>query len=141
MKCRRGPSRKRADAGHRIAGKLRQRLAAEARAAGAEEHDVGRAGAQPRRGSADGGEVVALGRQPQQRQAAVGVARAQPVERLGAARQRVVESGRRNAVRADALCARVLDRLANGHRRLAVAGLYRLTGAAQRTHWQSVTRT
>ncbi len=32
-----------ADARHRVAGKLRQRLAAEARAAGAEKHDVGRA--------------------------------------------------------------------------------------------------
>ena len=39
----------RADARHRVAGKLRQRLAAEARSAGAEEHDVGRAVAQSRR--------------------------------------------------------------------------------------------
>ena len=44
MKCRRGGGAQRADARHREAGKLRQRLAAEARAAGAENDDVGRAG-------------------------------------------------------------------------------------------------
>ena len=37
MKCSRGAGAQRADARHGIAGKLRQRLAAEAGAAGAEE--------------------------------------------------------------------------------------------------------
>ena len=48
MKCRRGGSRNAPSAGHGVAGKLRQRLAAEARAAGAEEHHVGGALAQQR---------------------------------------------------------------------------------------------
>ena len=40
----------RLDAAHADAGKLRQRLPAEARSAGAEHHDIGRARAQPRGG-------------------------------------------------------------------------------------------
>ena len=89
--CRAG-----ADAGHGVARELRQRLAAEARAAGAEEDHVGRAVAQQRRVAEDGGDVVALLRQPQQRQRAVGVACAQELpKRLAGAGQHVRESAGR----------------------------------------------
>ena len=67
-KCRRGGSRKRADARHGVAGELRQRLPAEARAAGAEEHHVGGALAQQPCVAEDRGDVVAPLRQAQQRQ-------------------------------------------------------------------------
>ena len=82
MKCRRGGVAQRADAGHAVAGKLRQRLPAEARAAGAEHDDVGRAVAPagaPRRAIA--GEIVVLAGSRSSGSAAVGMARAQPVER------------------------------------------------------------
>ena len=85
MKWMRGGSRKAADAGHGVAGKLRQRLPAEARAAGAEEDHVAGAVTQQRGVAEDGGDVVALFRQAQQRQRAVGVARAKPGQRLAGA--------------------------------------------------------
>ena len=59
MKCSAAAVAQRAEAGHRVAGKLRQRLAAEARSAGAENDDVGGAVAKPRRGVVDGREIVA----------------------------------------------------------------------------------
>ena len=95
MKCRRGAARNAPTPGHRVTGKLRQGLAAETRAAGAEKDDVGRARAQLARGLADAGKIVALGRQLQQPQAAIGMARAQPVERGAAALQRIAESALR----------------------------------------------
>ena len=71
--------------------------------------------AEPLGGLDDGGEIVGALGQAQQRQRAVGMARAQPVERLAGTRQRGVEIAARNAVAADALVARVLDRLRDGH--------------------------
>ncbi len=68
--------------------------------------------AQPLGCRPDRGEIVALGRQPQQRQAAVGMARTQPVERALRALERRGEGVRRDAFAADALGARVVDRLA-----------------------------
>ncbi len=56
-----------------------------------------------------------LRRQAQQRQAAIGVAGAQPVQRLAGARQRVGEIGGRDAFRADALGPGILDRLMQRH--------------------------
>ena len=63
------------DAGHMIVGKLRQRLAAERGAAGAEDDDVARAIGQLAGGVANAGEIVGAFRQAQQRQAVVGMAR------------------------------------------------------------------
>ena len=91
-----------ADARHRMAGKLGQRLPAQAGAAGAEQHDIGRACRQPAGGLFDAVEVVTLRGQPQQRQSAVGMPRPQPVERALAAFQRSGESIRRDTFGADA---------------------------------------
>ncbi len=105
----------RADARHRVAGKLRKRLAAEAGTAGAEENDVGGTVGQPAAGLADRHQVVMGARQPQQRQAAVGMARAQGFERGAGAVERIVQGLVGNAVRPDALLARAVDGLDNGH--------------------------
>ena len=64
-----------------MAGKLGERLPAQARSAGAEENDIAGGG-----GEAPGGgrylvEVVAFFRQAQQRQRAVGMPSAQPAQR------------------------------------------------------------
>src|SRR5439155_24144038 len=88
-----------------------ERLAAEARSAGAKDDDIARASREPAGSGADRGEVVTPGGQPDQRQAAVGMARAQPGERLTSARERVGEVGCRDAPGADPLRTRVLDRL------------------------------
>ena len=116
MKCSRGPSRRTPSPGTPWSRELGQRLAAEARSAGAEDDDIARAGAQPACSGADRGEILARGRQAQERQAAVGMARAQPVERLAAASERVIERSGRDALGADALFARGLDGLDEGHR-------------------------
>ena len=79
----------RADAGHVVAGELDQRLAAEARSAGAEDNDVGGVLRQPLGGVGDGCEVVLARRQPQQGKAAILVALAQLLERSFAALQHV----------------------------------------------------
>ena len=63
----------RAERRHGVAGKLRQRLAAEARAAGAEPHHVGGVLLEQPRIAEDRRDVVALFRQAKQRQRAVGV--------------------------------------------------------------------
>ena len=76
---------------------------------------------------ADRGEIVARRRQAQQRQAAVGVACAQPVERRAGARQRVGEVGGRDTFRADALRARSLDRLDERHSGHGVIRARRIT--------------
>ena len=105
----------RADAAHADAGKLRQRLPAEARAAGAEHHHVGRAGAQPRGGAVDLVEIVASA--PAAAAAAGCRRRARRAASASAASlrsQRVVERRLADAVRADLLGARVVDVLRNG---------------------------
>ena len=66
---------------------------------------------QLRRGLAIVGEIVMRLRQAQQRQRAVGVARAQPVERAFGARQRGRQRVGGNAVRADVSSPRVIDGL------------------------------
>ncbi len=70
---------------------------------------------EPLRGFVHGRQVGALGRQMQQTQAAVGMARAQPVERLLGARQRIVQGRIGNAVAADRGLACELDILMNRH--------------------------
>ena len=81
MKCTRGGAAQRGHAGHGVAGQLRQRLPAEARAAGAENDDIARAVGEPPGCVANAGKIVLLFRQPQQRQAAVAMTRAQGFER------------------------------------------------------------
>ena len=84
-----------------MAGELRQRLAAEARAAGAEKHHVGRARrAAARRGLRMAARSSRCAGSRSSGSVAVGVARAQPVERALAARQRVVEGIRRRRLAA-----------------------------------------
>ena len=119
MKCRRGGVAQRADARHRVAGKLRQRLAAEARAAGAEDDDVGGAFARAAAaGVADAGEVVTRLRQAQQRQAAVGMARAQAIERGLGAVERVGRAPCRQRRAARRLFQRAVDGLDDWHARM-----------------------
>ena len=103
MKCNARRRAQRADARHGVTGELRQRLAAEARAAGAEDHDVGGVLGQPPAGVADRRQIVARFRQPQQRQPAIGVAIAQLVERAFGAIERSFERLVGDAVRADVL--------------------------------------
>jgi hypothetical protein len=64
---------------------------------------------QPPRRLADRREIIAPLRQAQERQAAVGVARLEPVERRGGARERGIEGGGAGALGADHLRARGLD--------------------------------
>ena len=111
MKCRRGGARSAPTPGTRVAGKLRQRLPAEAGAAGAEEDDVGGVFGEPAAGVADRRQIVMGFRQPQQRQAAVGMARAQGIERGLGAVERGVERLVGNAVRPDVLFQRAVDGL------------------------------
>ncbi len=108
-------SAQRADAGHRVAGKLRQRLPAQAGAAGAEQNDVGGIFGQAARSIADRHQIVMGFRQPQQRQRAVGVARAQNFERPFGAAERIVQGLFGDAVRPDALLARAVDGLDDCH--------------------------
>ena len=115
MKCRRGGARSAADARHRVTGKLRQRLAAEAGPAGAEDHDVGGVLGKPLAGLADRRQIVAGFRQPQQRQAAIGVARAQPLERALGAIERGAQRLVGDAVRADVAFKRAVDGLVYRH--------------------------
>ena len=81
-----------ADTGDGVACQLRQSLAAEARTAGAEDHDVTCAFLQTAGRLADQIEIVGLLRQAKQRQRAIFVARAQPGQRIGGARERSIES-------------------------------------------------
>src|SRR3974390_1997192 len=98
-----------------MAAELGQRLAAEARSAGAEKHDVARALSEPGCGRGDAGQIPALLRQKQQRQAAVGVPGAQPGERFFGAGHSVGERAGADAVRADALGPCKLNRPVQGH--------------------------
>ena len=82
-----------ADAFDGVVGELGEGLPAEARSTGAEDDDVGRVAGEPRRGGADRVDIVVPRRQPQQGQRAVGMPRPDPVERAGAARQRLVQCG------------------------------------------------
>ncbi len=107
-----------ADAGHRIEGELRQRLAAERGAAGAENDDVGGALAEPGGGLLDAGEVVLLLGQAQQRQRALGVMLPQPVERALGTGKRIGQRAVGQAVLADGLGERAVDGLNQGHRAL-----------------------
>jgi hypothetical protein len=61
------PLAQQAHARHRMARELSQRLAAEARSAGAENHDVAGALPQTGRGGLDGGDIAALGGHAQER--------------------------------------------------------------------------
>ncbi len=108
------------EAGQRVSRELRQRLPAQARTAGAQEHDVGRARFQPARSLGDLGEVALLGRKPHEAQAAVTVARAQSVERSVAALESIAQVGIRDAVRADRSFGCELDGLEKWHRRSTV---------------------
>ena len=62
-------------------------------------------------------QVVVLAGQPQQRQAAVGMARAQPVERGLGARKRRIQGLGANAVRPDVLFEGAVDGLDDSHGR------------------------
>ncbi len=103
------PVAERAGAFDGVVGKLRERLSAEARSAGAENDDVGRVAGEPRAGGADGMDIVVPFRQPQQRQRAVGMPRPDPVERSRGALERIVQRGGVDAVGSDALLERAVD--------------------------------
>ena len=114
MQARRLPQR--ADAGHARTGELRQRLAAEARSAGAEDHDVGRAGGKlagglggSRRGRRSGPGSRSSGRPPSAWRAR-SQASASPVRA-----ERIGERRGRDAAGADAFRTRIVDRLDDGH--------------------------
>ena len=107
--------RENADPGHVEVGKLRQRLASERGAAGAEYHDVGCSLLQPGRGLANRGEIVLLLRQAQQRQRAFGIMPAQAVQRAFCASERRTKRGIGYTVRADVFVQRTVDRLIEGH--------------------------
>ena len=115
MKCMRGAGTERFRAPHADVSKLRQRLPAEAGAAGAEHDHIGRAVAQPGGSLLDLAEIGRFRRQTQQRQAFVRMRLAQPVERALAAAQHIVERGFRHAMRADRLGSRVFDVLLKRH--------------------------
>ncbi len=126
-----------ADAGNRVAGQLRQRLPAQAGAAGAEQHDVAGAFRDPAGGVADAGEVVPAFRQAQQRQTAVGMTRAQGFERGAGAAERIVQRLVGNAVRPDVFFKRTVDGLDDGHGQshsvvmpALVAGIYAFGSSA-----------
>src|SRR5689334_655140 len=96
--------------------KLRQCLPAEARAAGAEEHNVSRTSrAETPRRILDRDQVVVLGGKPQQRQAAVGMARTQPSKRRLGPPKHLGERRRRYAVWSDFVGKRKIDRLLEAH--------------------------
>ena len=118
----------RADARHRVAGKLHQRLAAQAGTAGAEEDDVGGVFGQPAAGLPDRHQIVMGFRQPQQRQAAIGVARAQAFERGVGAIERGVQGLVGNAVRPDAFFERAVDGLDQGHGGTLMTVIVRASG-------------
>ena len=105
------------DAGHRVTGELGQRLAAQAGAAGAENDDVGCVLRQPLGGVADRLQIVMGLRQLEQRQAAVGMARAQGFQRAVGTRERCVQRFVGNALRPDVLFERAVDGLCDRHRR------------------------
>ncbi len=105
----------RTDTRHAVPGQLRQRLPAEARAAGAEQHDVGGAVGQPPRLVLDWVQIVMLAGQPQQRQAAIGMARAQDFERRFGAPERRLQRVVGDAVPADVALACAVDGLDDWH--------------------------
>jgi hypothetical protein len=88
------PGAQRTDPRHRMTGELRQRLAAEARSTGSEDHNVGCSRGELAAGFADCGEIVAAPRQLQEGQAAIAIARYKPGERFARAPERVVVSSR-----------------------------------------------
>ena len=102
-------------AGNAPAAKLRQRLAAKARSAGAEEHQ--RLGILGERGEsfARGRDVVAPLRHAQQRQRAGGIGFAQGVEAWLKPIEIAIELGLRQAGRADACLKAAFDRLQQRH--------------------------
>ncbi len=96
---------------HPAAGELRHRLAAEARPAGAEKDDVSGTGHQPLRRALDGCDIIGLFWEPQQRQLAVRMARPDPCQRTGTARQRIGIGRGRHAAAADTLLTGIVDGL------------------------------
>src|SRR5882757_4820096 len=92
MQTRSGAQR--TDPRHRMAGELRQHLAAEARSACSEDHNVGCTRGELAAGFADCSEIVAAARQLQEGQGAIAIARDEPGERFTRAPERVVVSSR-----------------------------------------------
>jgi hypothetical protein len=105
----------RVDAGHRVTGELRQRLAAQAGAAGTEKDDVGSVLCQPLAGVADLRQIAMRARQREQRQAAIGVTLAEGFERGLGAVERGFQGAVGNAVRPDVLLQRAVDGLGDRH--------------------------
>jgi hypothetical protein len=100
---------------HGIVAQLRQGLAAEARAAGAEEDHVGRLAREARGGVADGGQVVARARHVQEGQAAASVVLAQARERVVDEPQGRLDGHLGKAAGADGAGQRLVDRLLESH--------------------------
>ncbi len=108
------PIAQQAQAGHSVAAQLRQRLSAKARSASAEKHDVARVLAQAFCGLRHLIEVGGFLRQSQQRQLAVGMTRAQPVEGAGGICQGRIEALSGNSA-TDAVRKRKIDGLDKRH--------------------------
>ena len=77
-------------------------------------------------------------RQAQQRQAAIGVAGAQPIERALGSCQHSVECPRTDAVRPDVLFTRTLDRLGDVHTGICLESRGRRNGRNQRNCYSVV---
>ena len=103
------------EARHGVVRELRQRLAAEARSAGAEEDDVRGAVPEPRRGGADRVEVPGLGRQAKERQAPARVVLGEALRGARDAGPRRVERRLRQPGLADVRREREIDRLLQRH--------------------------
>ena len=100
---------------HGVVAQLRQGLPAEARAAGAEEDDVGRLAREPRRRGADGAEIVARARHVQERQPAARVVLAQARQRVLDEPQAGLDRHLGKAAGADGAGQRLIDRLLDSH--------------------------
>jgi hypothetical protein len=105
----------RADAGHAITGELRQRLAAQAGAACAEENDVGCIEHELAARLTRLHQALMAFRQAQQRQCTICVPPPQPVERGFSPIQRGLVCLGGNTVRADVLFEGAINRLLDGH--------------------------
>jgi hypothetical protein len=107
-----------ADARNRVAGELRQSLAAETGSAGAKKDDVGGAGTQPLGRCERRGEVVLAFGKTEQRQPAVLMPRTQPIQGGCRARQCRFKIGLCDTMRPDPFGSRAGDRLLEAHRGL-----------------------
>ncbi len=129
----RGPAQI-ADARHLVIGELRQRLPAERGAAGAEYDDIARARGERLGSAANLGEIVLLFRQVQQRQRALGIQPAQLIERAFRAGQGGRKRGLGDAVLANVLFQRAVDRLDEGHGGTFRAVIVRASGRFRSSH-------